>query len=81
MHQSLDVNNVDSSDLIFGASTDDNFLNIEDLLDTVEHKRNQVDVDSVFTNRSKWPEGSARYFLKEHNNPGDGKRVSCSTVS
>ena len=32
------------------------------------------DVELVFANRKEWPENSAKYFQREHNNPGDGKR-------
>ena len=34
----------------------------------------QVDIDSVFANRSEWPPNSATFFLREHENPWDGKR-------
>ena len=32
------------------------------------------DVELVFANRKEWPENSAKYFQREHNNPGDRKR-------
>ena len=35
---------------------------------------NLVDIDSLLSNKSEWPETSATYFIREHNNPGDGKR-------
>ena len=61
------------SDLNFGASADDNF-NVEDQEDPTENTDNLVNLDLLFSNKSEWPQTSATYFTREHNNPGDGKR-------
>ena len=66
---------------VFEASADgDSSWNPEDI---PEHHHNMEspnpncevhDVQLFFSDRSEWPENSAKYFLREHNNPGDGRR-------
>ena len=61
------------SDLNFGASAYDNF-NVEDQENPTENTINLVNLDILFSNKNEWPQTSATYFTREHNNPGDGKR-------
>ena len=67
----------DVSHLNFGAYAYDNF-NVEDqkdmTQDTTQNIENLVDIDLLFSNKSEWPETSAPYFTREHNNLEDGKR-------
>ena len=67
----------DVSDINFGACADAIF-NVEDQQevtpDMTQNTDNLVDIDSLLSNKSEWPETSATYFIREHNNPGDGKR-------
>ena len=39
-----------------------------------QNTNNLVNIDSLVLNKSESPETSATYFIREHNNPGDGKR-------
>ena len=64
-------------DINFGACADDIF-NVEDQQevtpDMTQNTDNLVDIDSLLSNKSEWPETGATYSTRENNNPGDGKR-------
>lgn len=62
--------------VVFEASADDDCWNPEDVSDHMESPTpNYVhSVGQVFSDRSEWPENSAKYFQREHNNPGDGNK-------
>ena len=58
---------------IVGASADDN-CTVEDQHEPPGRQNNQVDAISFFSNKIEWPQVSAKYFTRELNKSGDGKR-------
>ncbi len=60
-------------DLAFGTSADTND-NVEDDTEQIENENKQIDMGIFFSNEKEWPKSSAKYFLREYNQPGDGLR-------